>query len=118
MVERDYSASIAELNSLYVANQVANSSIKTEVHAKYRPIIEREIKERKLANDREFAEHLARVKERSGMPLTVIQDHVLHTRGWDRWAYYRDLAGIPSRRSKHMTSDGDNAPDGAVEVER
>lgn len=95
---KDFTADIAELQAHYTANRVANASIATEVRNKYRTIIEAEIRTRKAEVDKEFADHLARVKARSGMPLSVIQEHVLHTKAWSRWTYWRDLAEIAPER--------------------
>lgn len=95
---KDFTADIAELQAHYSATQVANASIATEVRNKYRAIIDAEIRTRKAEVDKEFADHLARVKARSGMPLSVIQEHVLHTKAWSRWVYWRDLAGISPER--------------------
>lgn len=97
-MEKDFTADIAELQAHYTANRVANASIATEVRNKYRTIIEAEIRTRKAEVDKEFADHLARVKARSGMPLSVIQEHVLHTKAWSRWTYWRDLAEIAPER--------------------
>lgn len=94
----DYTSAVAELSAAYQANRVANAVIATEVKNKYRDVIRREIEERKRAADLEFAQHLARVKAESGVPLTVIQEHVLHTKSWDRWTYWRDLADIAPER--------------------
>lgn len=98
MTTTDYTSEIAELNAAYQANRVANASIAVEVKSKYRAIIASEIAQRKQEADLTFAHHLALVKSRSGMPVGVIQDHVLHTKSWDRWTYWRDLAGISLER--------------------
>lgn len=98
MTTTDYTADIAELNAYYQANRVANASIAVEVKSKYRAIIAAEIAQRKQEADLAFAHHLALVKARSGMPVGIIQDHVLHTKSWDRWTYWRDLAGISLER--------------------
>lgn len=95
---KDYTAEIAELDAAYQANRVANATIAIEVRNRYRSIIAAEIATLKAENDKKFADHLARVKERSGMPVGIIQDHVLHTRAWNRWLYWRDLAEIPGER--------------------
>lgn len=97
-MSRDYTAEVAELEAAYRANRVANASIATEVRSKYRAIIADEIRRRKQEADVQFAHHMARVKARTGIPLNVIQDEVLHTRSWDRWTYWRDLAGIEPER--------------------
>lgn len=94
----DYTADIAQLESAYRANRVANASIATEVRAKYRTIIADEIRRRKQEVDLEFAHLLAVVKARNDMPLGVIQEHILHTKAWDRWVYWRDLAQIDPER--------------------
>lgn len=94
----EFDAEIAELEAAYRANRVANASIATEVRSKYRSIIADEIRRRKQEVDLDFAHHLARVKARSDMPLRVIQDHILHTKSWDRWLYWRDLADIEPER--------------------
>ena len=95
---KDYTAEVVELQAAYTANRVANASISTEVKSKYRARIAEEIRNLKAEVDKRFADHLARVKERSGMPLTVIQEDVLHTKSWDRWVYWRDLANIAPER--------------------
>lgn len=94
----DYTAEIAELEAAYRANRVANASIATEVRSKYRTIIADEIRRRKQEVDLDFAHTLARVKARTDMPLGVIQEHILHTKAWDRWVYWRDLANIEPER--------------------
>lgn len=94
----DYTSEVAELSAAYQANRSANAVINTEVRGKYRAIIAAEIEERKATNDKKFADHLARVKERSGIPVGVIQDHILHTKSWDRWTYWRDLGEIPAEQ--------------------
>jgi hypothetical protein len=94
----DYTSAVAELSAAYQANRVANAVIATEVKNKYREQIRAEIEERKRAADLEFARHLARVKNETGIPLTLIQEHVLHTKSWDRWTYWRDLAEIAPER--------------------
>lgn len=73
-----------------------------------------EIQSRIEAEEIKFANHVAAVKERESLPVTVIQDHVLRTRTWNRWERIRDLAGIPgefvraedAREAKRMA----NAP--------
>lgn len=95
---KDYTAAIAELSAAYQANRVANASISAEVKAKYRALAEAEIKERRFTADKAFADHLARVKTATEMPLTVIQEYVLHTKAWARWVYWRDLADIAPER--------------------
>lgn len=94
----DYTAAITELDRAYRANRQVNATIAAEVKAKYAIIIADEIRMRKQEADYEFAKHLAHVKERTGMPLNVIQDHVLRTKSWDRWTYWRDLAEIAPER--------------------
>lgn len=95
---QDYTAAIAELSAAYQANRVANASIAAEVKAKYKAMIDAEIRDRRYAADKEFADHMAAVKDKTDMPLTVIQEYVLHTKAWNRWVYWRDLAGIPAER--------------------
>lgn len=94
----DYTAEIAELQAAYTANRVANATIATDVRSKYRAIIAEEIRVRREETDKKFADHLALVKERADLPLHVIQDHVLHTKAWNRWTYWRDLANIEPER--------------------
>lgn len=95
---QDYTAAIAELSAAYQANRVANASIAAEVKAKYKAMMDAEIRDRRYAADKEFADHMAAVKDKTDMPLTVIQEYVLHTKAWNRWVYWRDLAGIPAER--------------------
>lgn len=90
----DYTSEIAELSAAYQANRVANATISHEVRNKYRAIIAAEIDERKRETDKKFADHLAAVKSRANLPVGIIQDHVLHTKAWSRWVYWRDLAGL------------------------
>jgi len=94
----DYTAAIAELSAAYQANRVANASIAAEVKAKYKAMMDAEIRDRRYSADKEFADHMAAVKDKTDMPLTVIQEYVLHTKAWNRWVYWRDLAGIPAER--------------------
>ena len=94
----DFTAEVAHLDAAYRANRVANTTIAAEVKGKYRAIIAEEIRIRRQEADLEFARTLARVKEESGMPLHIIQDRVLHTKSWNRWTYWRDLANIEPER--------------------
>lgn len=102
----DYTAEIAELSAAYQANRVANATISHEVRAKYRAIIAAEIEERKWETDKKFADQLARVKAAHDIPVGIIQDHVLHTKAWSRWVYWRDLAGIePEKVSVNLAKE-------------
>lgn len=94
----DYTAEVAELEAAFRANKIAGASIAADVRAKYRPLIAREIETLKAENDLRFARHLKEVKERSGLPLHVIQDDILHTRTWSAWTKWRDLAQIEPER--------------------
>lgn len=90
----DYTSEIIELDAAYQANRVARAAVTAEVKSKYRTIIKNEIEQKVRELDKTFADHLAAVKERSGLPVGLIQEHVLHTKSWDRWTYWRDLADI------------------------
>lgn len=94
----DYSAEITELSAALQANRVANAVIPVEVRERFRPLIQKEIEARKKDADMAFALKLKEVKERSGIPVTVIQSEVLRTKSWSAWTKWRDLAGILSDR--------------------
>ena len=94
----DDTSEVAELSAAYLANRTSNATITAEVRAKYRAIMAEEIRQRKQESDAKFAQTLARVKAESGIPVSVVQEHVLHTKAWDKWVYWRDLAGIPTER--------------------
>lgn len=93
-----YEAEIVELNAALQANRVATATITAEVREKYRTLIQAEIAARKQEADLAFARRLKEVKERSGIPVTLIQDEVLRTRSWNVWTKWRDLAELPSGR--------------------
>lgn len=105
----DYTSEVAELEAAYRANRVANATIVADVRAKYKAQIAREVAALKEDNDRKFAEHLKEVKERTGIPLSVIQDEVLHTRTWSAWTKWRDLADIPPERVVVANARADRA---------
>lgn len=93
---------IAELRPAYTAVRDAKAIIKAEVRAKYKVIIEDEILDRVKSAEYKFAKQLADVKERSGIPVTVLQEHVFRTNSWSMWEKWRDLADIePERVAKN-----------------
>lgn len=93
--KKDYSLGVLELRAAYRAVKEDDGAIRARVKAKYADLIEDEIQAEKRANHLKFARHLASVKERDGIPVSVIQDEVLRTRSWNRWLYWRDLGNIP-----------------------
>lgn len=91
---KDYTVAVTELRQHYVALGILKKTVRAQVKAEYEAKIYNEIRSRIAEAELKFAKHLAAVKERESMPVTVIQDHVLHTRTWNRWEYLRDLAEI------------------------
>lgn len=92
---KDYTVGVTELRDHYNALTVLKKSVRAQVKAEYEAKMDFEIQSRIEAAEIKFANHVAAVKERDSMPVTVIQDHVLRTRTWNRWERIRDLAGIP-----------------------
>lgn len=95
---KDYTVAVNELRDHYNALSVFKAGVKAQVKAEYEAKMDLEIKTRVAEEEIKFANHLAAVKEREQMPLTVIQDNVLRTRTWKRWEYWRDMAGIEPER--------------------
>lgn len=92
---KDYTLAVNELRDHYNALRVFRKSVREQVKTEFESKIDFEIKTRTEAEELKFANHVAAVKERENLPVRVIQDHVLRTRTWSRWEYFRDLAGIP-----------------------
>lgn len=92
---KDYTLAVNELRTHYNELSVYKKSVKAQVKAEYEAKMDFEIQSRIEAEEIKFANHVAAVKERENLPVTVIQDHVLRTRTWSRWERIRDLAGIP-----------------------
>lgn len=100
---------IAELRNAYVALQSARTAIRAEVKERHRALIAAEVAERIGDAELAFAKHLASVKERSGLPITVIQDEVLYTKTWSAWTKWRDLAGLTGERETARSAKTDTA---------
>lgn len=92
---KDYTVAVNELRNHYNELTVFKKSVRAQVKAEYEAKMDFEIQSRIEAEEIKFANHVAAVKERENLPVTVIQDHVLRTRTWNRWERIRDLAGIP-----------------------
>lgn len=92
---KDYTLAVNELRTHYNELSIYKKSVKAQVKAEYEAKMDFEIQSRIEAEEIKFANHVAAVKERENLPVTVIQDHVLRTRTWSRWERIRDLAGIP-----------------------
>lgn len=92
---KDYTVAVNELRNHYNELTVFKKSVRAQVKAEYEAKMDFEIQSRIEAEEIKFANHVAAVKERESLPVTVIQDHVLRTRTWNRWERIRDLAGIP-----------------------
>lgn len=92
---KDYTVAVGELRNHYNELTVFKKSVRARVKAEYETKMDFEIQSRIEAEEIKFANHVAAVKERDNLPVSVIQDHVLRTRTWNRWERIRDLAGIP-----------------------
>lgn len=98
MVDYNRENAIARLRAAYVENRRLSDTMRAEVKAKYREIIENEIAEKKRGNDVAFAQLLAREKEEHGLPVTLILDEVFRSRTWSRWQKWQELAGLDPER--------------------
>lgn len=92
---KDYTLAVNELRTHYNELAIFKKTVKAQVKAEFEAKMDFEIQSRIEAEEVKFANHVAAVKEREDLPVTVIQDHVLRTRTWNRWERIRDLAGIP-----------------------
>lgn len=92
---KDYTVAVNELRTHYNELAIFKKTVKAQVKAEFEAKMDFEIQSRIEAEEIKFANHVAAVKEREDLPVTVIQDHVLRTRTWNRWERIRDLAGIP-----------------------
>lgn len=92
---KDYTVAVNELRTHYNELAIFKKTVKAQVKAEFEAKMDFEIQSRIEAEEIKFANHVAVVKEREDLPVTVIQDHVLRTRTWNRWERIRDLAGIP-----------------------
>lgn len=92
---KDYTLAVNELRTHYNELAIFKKTVKAQVKAEFEAKMDFEIQSRIEAEEIKFANHVAAVKERENLPVTVIQDHVLRTRTWNRWERIRDLAGIP-----------------------
>lgn len=97
---RDYTLAVQELRDHYNQLTALRKSIRSLVKAEFEPKIDFEIQRRIGLEEEKFANHVAAVKERESLPVTVIQDHVLRTRSWSRWVEIRDRAGLPGEMVK------------------
>lgn len=93
-MSKDYTLAVDELRRHYIELTVLKKTVRAQVKAEYEAKIDFEINRRIEAEEIKFANHLAAVKERESMPVSIIQDHVLRTRTWSRWEKWRDLAGL------------------------
>lgn len=93
-MKKDHTLAVNELRRYYNELTAHRKSIRAIVKAEYEAQIDLEIERRIKTEELKFANHLAAVKERDGIPVSIIQDHVLRTRTWSRWEKWRDLAGL------------------------
>lgn len=93
-MKTDHTVAVNELRRHYNELTAHKKAIRSIVKAEFEAKIDYEIARRIEAEELKFANHLASVKEREGIPVSIIQDHVLRTRTWSRWERYRDLAGL------------------------
>lgn len=114
MSDKNYDLAVAEMSAAYTAYKAVAHSVTFEVREKYRRLMNAEIEQRKFDAAKTFADVVARVKERDGVPLDVIQRHVLHTKNWNTWERFRDLADIPPERvsaaGAKQAREKDNSP--------
>lgn len=94
MTKKDYTLAVNELRRHYNELSAHKKSVRAMVKAEFEAKIDFEIARRIEAEELKFANHLAAVKEREGLPVSIIQDHVLRTRTWSRWEKWRDMAGL------------------------
>lgn len=97
---KDYTLAVQELRDHYNQLTALRKSIRSLVKSEFEPKIDFEIQRRIGLEEEKFANHVAAVKEREDLPVTVIQDHVLRTRSWNRWVEIRDRAGLPGEMVK------------------
>lgn len=90
----DITAPLHELRTLYREVIRDRKVISDEVKEKYREIAANEIRQRTQAMEYAFADRLRTLKEVHGLTVTDIQKHVFHTKAWDVWEKWKDLAGI------------------------
>ena len=97
-MNHDYTAEIIALQAARTALQVSEKTIAAEVKARYRDIARAEIESRITDNRIDFSRKLKAAHD-AGVPASLLRSEVLRTNTWDRWTYWRDLAGIePDRR--------------------
>lgn len=96
-MKHDYTAEIIALQAARTALQVSEKTIAAEVKAKYRDIARAEIESRIHDNKVAFSRKLKAAHD-SGVPASLLRSEVLRTNSWDRWTYWRDLAGIEPDR--------------------
>ena len=73
-------------------------TVRAEVRADFEEQIRREIERRIGAAEMTFAHRLAEAKDAYGLKVTDIMDQVLHSRAWNRWSKWRELAGMKPER--------------------
>lgn len=91
---KDYTVAVNELRNHYNELRLYKKSVRTQVKMEFEAKIDFEIKSRLESAELKFANHLAAVKDRDELPVSIIQNEVLRTRTWSVWERIRDLAGV------------------------
>lgn len=94
---QDFTTQIVALQRAKVDMQAEKATNKITVKARYAERIRQEVQDANEAAELRFARMLADAVE-AGIPQAVIRRDVLRTNAWDRWTYWRDLAGIQPER--------------------
>ena len=93
----DYTSEVIALEQAYQAMLTAKTVARNEIKRRHRAAIKQETDQAIAEAEYKFAQRLM-VEHTAGLPVGVIQDQVLHTKDWNTWRKWRDLAGIkPSR---------------------
>lgn len=85
----DLTGPLTELRMAYEAFQDARKSVRKQILDKYKRRAEEEIYEAVQAEQHAIGTRVREMKERYGLTVNDIQDHVLRTRNWNTW---KDIA--------------------------
>lgn len=99
-LNNDLPGVLNELRAAYRAYQNAKRDHKERIREKYKTVIADEVRKAVESEKYNFASLLSDRKERFGLKVTDIQDHVLRTRNWKIWEELRDYADIAPEQVK------------------
>src|SRR5690606_12185951 len=99
MTERsmDYTYEVEALRRARARMKEEKAVVSARVKAHYQAEIQNAIDRETRKAEEQFSEAIREAVE-AGVPQSIIRKDVLRTNDWDRWVYWRDLAGVEPER--------------------